>query len=142
MSPIFVQMGKQFLKELAPEIIEGMKDALKRSGVWIEDGIKKKIDDMIDYQVNVESKTVVRITKELLKKEDITEAAKNNIVPNSNMVAALLEKKEDIYIVYLAFLRDKELLPLNENRYVVIKAEGLSRDVETLFDGQSLVVLK
>ena len=117
MSPIFVQMGKQFLKELAPEIIEGMKDALKRSGVWIEDGIKKRIDDMIDYQVNVESKTVVRITKELLK-------------------------KEDIYIVYLAFLRDKELLPLNENRYVVIKAEGLSRDVETLFDGQSLVVLK
>ena len=96
---------------------------------------------MIDYQVNVESKTV-RITKELLKKEDITEAAKNNIVPNSNMVAALLEKKEDIYIVYLAFLRDKELLPLNENRYVVIKAEGLSRDVETLFDGQPLVVLK
>lgn len=141
MNPIFVQMGKQFLKELAPEIIEGMKDALKRSGVWIEDGIKKKIDDMIDYQVNVESKTV-RITKELLKKEDITEAAKNNIVPNSNMVAALLEKKEDIYIVYLAFLRDKELLPLIENRYVVIKAEGLSRDVETLFDGQSLVVLK
>lgn len=141
MSPIFVQMGKQFLKELAPKIIEGMKDALKRSGVWIEDGIKKKIDDMIDYQVNVESKTV-SINKELLKKEDITEAAKNNIVPNSNMVAALLEKKEDVYIVYLAFLRDKELLPLNENRYVVIKAEGLSRDVETLFDGQSLVVLK
>ncbi len=141
MSPIFVQMGKQFLKELAPKIIEGMKDSLKRSGVWIEDGIKKKIDDMIDYQVNVESKPV-RITKELLKKEDITEAAKNNIVPNSNMVAALLEKKEDIYIVYLAFLRDKELLPLNENRYVVIKAEGLSRDVETLFDGQPLVVLK
>ena len=141
MSPIFVQMGKQFLKELAPKIIEGMKDALKRLGVWIEEGVKKKIDDMIDYQVNVESKTV-RITKELLKKEDITEAAKNNIVPNSNMVAALLEKKEDIYIVYLAFLRDKELLPLNENRYVVLKAEGLSRDVETLFDGQPLVVLK
>jgi hypothetical protein len=141
MNTTFVQMGKQLLKEFGPEIIEGMKDALKRLGVWIEEGIKKKIDDMIDYQVNVESKTV-RITKELLKKEDITEAAKNNIVPNSNMVAALLEKKEDIYIVYLAFLRDKELLPLNENRYVVIKAEGLSRDVETLFDGQSLVVLK
>jgi hypothetical protein len=141
MNTTFVQMGKQLLKEFGPEIIEGMKDALKRLGVWIEEGIKKKIDDMIDYQVNVESKTV-RITKELLKKEDITEAAKNNIVPNSNMVAALLEKKEDIYIVYLAFLRDKELLPLNENRYVVIKAEGLSRDVETLFDGQPLVVLK
>ena len=133
MNTTFVQMGKQLLKEFGPEIIEGMKDALKRLGVWIEEGIKKKIDDMIDYQVNVESKTV-RITKELLKKEDITEAAKNNIVPNSNMVAALLEKKEDIYIVYLAFLRDKELLPLNENRYVVIKAEGLSRDVETLLD--------
>jgi hypothetical protein len=141
MNTTFVQMGKQLLKEFGPEIIEGMKDALKRLGVWIEEGIKKKIDDMIDCQVNVESKTV-RITKELLKKEDITEAAKNNIVPNSNMVAALLEKKEDIYIVYLAFLRDKELLPLNENRYVVIKAEGLSRDVETLFDGQPLVVLK
>jgi hypothetical protein len=141
MSPIFAQMGKQFLKVLVPGLYDVLKDALKRSGVWIEDGIKKQIKDMNCFPGNVESKTV-RITKELLKKEDITEAAKNNIVPNSNMVAALLEKKEDIYIVYLAFLRDKELLPSNENRYVVIKAEGLSRDVETLFDGQSLVVLK
>lgn len=131
--------GKEvFVEQIAPVLIEKMKSALQRAGVWIMDKVEDFIGG-IGQDPNV--KTVLE-KRELLKKDDIIQIAKENSVPNSNMVAALLESTENRYIVYLAYLRDKELLPQEENNYVTILAEGLSRDVDALFNGQQLIILK
>ena len=60
----------------------------------------------------------------------------------SNGVAAMKVIKENYNIVYLAYVKDRELLPVEDNHYVVIKATALTPEVISLFDGHELVILK
>lgn len=134
-----VTLGKEvFTEEVAPVLIEQMKSALQKAGAWIIDKVGDFIGS-IGQDTNI--KTVL-VKRDLLKKDDIIQIAKENIVPNSNMVAALMDSTKDCYVVYLAYLRDKELLPVEENKYVTITAEGLSRDVDALFNGRQLIIIK
>ena len=131
--------GKEvFIEEIAPVLIEQMESALQEAGAWIIDKVENFIGDN-GQNTNIKA---VLFKRDLLKKDDIIQIAKENIVPNSNMVAALMNSTKDCYVVYLAYLRDKELLPVEENKYVTITAEGLSRDVDALFNGQQLIVIK
>lgn len=131
--------GKEvFIEEIAPVLIEQLKSALQKAGAWI---IGKVGDVLGNNGQNTNIKTVL-VKRDLLKRDDIIQIAKENIVPNSNMVAAMMDSTENLYVVYLAYLRDKELLPVEENKYVTITAEGLSRDVDALFNGQQLIIIK
>jgi hypothetical protein len=139
MNEQLASLGKKvFIEEVAPILIEQMKSALQKAGAWIIG----KVGDIVRSIGQDSNINTVLVKRDLLKKDDIIQIAKENIVPNSNMVAALMDSTEDCYVVYLAYLRDKELLPVEENKYVTITAEGLSRDVDALFKGQQLIVIK
>jgi hypothetical protein len=113
--------------------------------------LKKKLEEvwqMLISSYNENSKesmsNVHKIVKEkdLLKKDDLVEAARENIVSGSDGVCAMLKKTDSKVFVFLAYLKDKELLPSDTNTYVILKAEAIARDVEVLFSNNELIILK
>lgn len=72
----------------------------------------------------------------------LTEISRRYRISCSNGVAAMKVIKENYNIVYLAYVKDRELLPVEDNHYVVIKATALTPEVISLFDGHELVILK
>jgi len=78
---------------------------------------------------------------ELINKEKLIGIIRANMVSNSNGVAVTLRKKKEANYLYTAFLKNDELLPQNENKYITIVAQGLARDVENLFEKSDIVVL-
>ncbi|HBJ77322.1 MAG TPA: hypothetical protein DDY68_06085 [Porphyromonadaceae bacterium] len=67
---------------------------------------------------------------------------KEYMVEKSNEVVALKTKQEEGYYLYLAYSKDRDLLPKEENKYLIIKAKTLSKEVEELFVNSECVILK
>ena len=68
--------------------------------------------------------------------------AKEHIVEGANEVAAMRVKEENGWFIYLAYAKDRELLPSDTNRYLILKANSLAQDVEELFKESELIILK
>lgn len=78
---------------------------------------------------------------EMLTKSSLVDIAKKNIVVGSNQVAVMKSETDKAYFVYLAYLNGDELMPNNENNFVVVKAEALSKEVISLFADKELRIL-
>lgn len=78
---------------------------------------------------------------QLLTKDYVANTLKENIVPESNAAAALLRKDKDNIYLYTAYLKDSELLPVENNKYLIFIADAIARDLEAIFDGKELIVL-
>ena len=72
----------------------------------------------------------------------LTEISRRYRVNSSNGVAAMKVIKDNSNIVYLAYVKDRDLLPVEDNHYVVIKATALTPEVINLFEENKLVILK
>lgn len=72
----------------------------------------------------------------------LTEISRRYRVNSSNGVAAMKVIKDNSNIVYLAYVKDRDLLPVEDNHYVVIKATALTPEVINLFKENKLVILK
>lgn len=81
-------------------------------------------------------------TTGLLDMETLVSMAKQYITSKSNEIVALRTKEDDGYIIYLAYAKDRQLLPTKDNNYLIIKADALDKDVEALFEESELVILK
>ncbi|MCF0195422.1 MAG: hypothetical protein HUK00_09650 [Bacteroidaceae bacterium] len=68
--------------------------------------------------------------------------AKQYVVESSNEIVAMKMKQEDGIFVYLAYSKDRQLLSHEDNRYLIIKAQTLAKDVEALFAESELIILK
>ncbi len=90
------------------------------------------------------SANVNKVQKDFLNKEGLVTIAKENRVPDANEVCVMKKDDEDGkgYIVYIAYAKDRELLPMEQNKYVIIMCEGLSRDLLSLFSDKQLIILK
>ena len=139
------------IEQVAPYLKEQFFKTIEQLGIWAKEKIsnvdwEKKIDVFFSEPFFPEIPQNVKITKlekELMNKANLIEIAKQNIVPNSNEVLAMLnDKGKNAYYLYLAYSKDKEMLPQEENNYVIIKAEGVTKDLQSLFDGHELIILK
>ena len=79
---------------------------------------------------------------ELLDLVTLVGFAKEHIVKNSNEIVVMRVKEEACSYIYLAYSRDRELLPSDSNRYLIIKAQALTPEVEDLFKESELIILK
>lgn len=150
MNQAIVQEGEKLLKELTPILKEQWGKAwnwLKEQAKDLDwekvfDNLKHGIEDALDSGMPDNVKTVC-VEKDLLKKDDLVKIARENIVAGSNQVlAAINTKQKSAYYVYLAYACNREMIPQEENTYVIIKAEALAKDVENLFGGKELIILK
>lgn len=79
---------------------------------------------------------------DMLDMSTLVSFAKKYIVQNSNEIVAMKVKQDDSCFIYLAYSKDRQLLPTTDNKYIIIKAQTLSKEVEELFVESELVILK
>ena len=97
--------------------------------------LKKFVEDLLKSR-NVKYETV-----DMLTKSDMISLIRLNMVNGSNGVAAFKQPKDEKMLVYLAYCKDKELLPEDTNCYIVIEAKVLANDVNVLFKDSDLIIL-
>lgn len=103
---------------------------------------KEKVRKFIDSFKTALKMTIHNEDCVVLDMKLLTEISRRYRMSCSNGVAAMKVIKENYNIVYLAYVKDRELLPVEDNHYVVIKATALTPEVISLFDGHELVILK
>ena len=72
----------------------------------------------------------------------IETSRKYSVEGSSDGVAAMKIVTDNTNYIYLAYVKDRELLPVDQNHYVVIKASALTPEVIDLFEGQELIIIK
>ena len=123
LSPVFAEEAKSAVSLIA-------EDAAKQWSDFVEE-VKK------DPQKNVSCQEF-----ELLNSSKLITIAKENKVEGANEVYAWKKQGKQNYFVYLAYGKDQEMLEQDNNKFIVLKADGLSRDLENLFEESELVILK
>ena len=79
---------------------------------------------------------------EVVTKDKIVEIAKECMFPNCNEVVAMKKNGKDYdSIIYLAYSKDRELLPQEKNFYVIINAKEITKSVDELFGEKELIIL-
>lgn len=141
MKDVLTGEGLSILKECGKDLLTTLENEinriLKAAGLWLKEGVECFLNDSNQKS----SVKVTPIKEEFLKLDRLVEIAKANIVPNSNQIAAILKKGDNSTIIYLAYCKDKELLPEKDNNYVIIEAEGINREIENLFGDNELIIL-
>ena len=75
--------------------------------------------------------------------QDLVRLAKSNAAKGGNQVVVYkMAVDSGGFVVYVAYAKDRQLLPVESNRYVVVRANSLAPDVVTLFEDSNLVILK
>ena len=134
---IIEEVGGELIYESALKIKQFFIKALEAAGEIIGDAFND-----LKESGNKSKVKLTKVEKELLRKDDIIQIAKDNIVEGYNEVCAWLKEGENGYKLYLAYALNKELLPKEKNNFVIISAEGLSRDASALFKDKELIILK
>lgn len=155
--PIMEAMDKAFkefiplVEEKSKELVQGVSEVLIptviEEGKATIEGIKqdtKEAWEEFKKKVNTPQMPANFVVKdvEFLNSQKLLEFAKENIVNGSNEVYAIKKQKGNSFFVYLAYGKDKVPFEQDKNKYVIIKAEGLSADILNLFTESELVILK
>lgn len=131
------------MNEYMKQIIEGL----------VEKYGPKAIDLSIDYAKNrikgfVQSFKAANMANmhyeevQVLDKKSLVDIGRKYCVEESDGVATMKTVKDNANYVYLAYVLNRELLPVETNSYVIIKAAALSPDVLALFEDNELIILK
>lgn len=120
--------------------------------ILVEQG-RKKVDEVLKEYTPLLEDLVKNLTGEMkgvafgkevgmLDMPTLVQIARQYIVPKSNETIALKVQQSDCYFIYLAYSKDRQLLPTSDNKYVIIKAETLAKEVDDLFTKSELIILK
>lgn len=110
-------LGKKVKEEIVPMASEFFKNLFGTDNIFVE-----KTD--------------------ILTIEKIVEISKKYLVEGSDEVAAYKQLKDDTFFVYLAYCKDGDLIAEEANKYIIIEADGLAKDVKELFVESDIVVLR
>ena len=143
---LYVIMIETKLESTIAEVVEqGIKILVKNVGTVltkIKEEYVPLLDELIKNLTGETKGIAFGKTTELLDMKTLVSMAKQYVTPNSNEIVALRTKEDDGYIIYLAYSKDRQLLPTEDNNYLIIKADALDKDVEALFEESELVILK
>ena len=91
---------------------------------------------------NREAVTTRQYTTEFLKKDPLLTIIKENIVPGANQSCVMKSANETHLLIYVAFAKDRNLLPTTENVYICITCEAISRELENMFNKHELIIIE
>ena len=132
--------------EKIEQVIQQAINCLIEHGSKIVDEVKKEYVPLLDdFVKNLKGDIKgVALGKEVdvLDMQALVSFAKNYIVSESNEIVAMKTKQEDGYFIYLAYSKDRKLLPVANNKYLIIKAQALAKEVEDMFAESELIILK
>lgn len=130
-------------EEILQPLWEDLKEELKEAGKdMIKDIAKDELPKLKKFVSDLlTSKNVKCESVDVLTKSDMISLIRLNRVNGSDGVAAFKQQKDEKMFVYLAYCKDRDLLPEETNCYIVIEANALNEDVENLFKESDLIIL-
>lgn len=117
-------------ERIQEKLLDRVGDSIKHFFEKFSEGFKKNGANIIVESI------------EILNHKTLVEIATKHKVEGSSEVAAYKINTVDEYIVYLAYVKERELLDESINRYIIIRSQSISRDVEKLFNNDQLILLK
>lgn len=91
---------------------------------------------------NREAVTTRQYTTEFLKKDQLLTIIKENLAPGANQSCVMKSANETHLLIYVAFAKDRNLLPTTENVYICITCEAISRELENMFNKHELIIIE
>lgn len=128
-----------FLKALEPGIKE-LESHVAKELNGLSDELKSAWSDFVKALSETPNVCVEQVS--ILNQSKLVEISQKHMVEGSNAVAVVKAVVDKSDIVYLAYMKDDELIETEKNKFVNIKAEALGRDVLELFGEEKLIVLK
>lgn len=126
-----IEQGVEMLRKKGEEIIHEVTEEYLP---LVEDFIKNMTGEIKGKAFGKEV--------DVLDLATLIDFAKKYIVNGSNEIVAIRSKDADSYFIYLAYSQDRELIGIDKNRYLIIKAKQLADDVNQLFNESELIILK
>ena len=90
---------------------------------------------------NTEAVTTRQYTTEFLKKDQLLTIIKENLAPGANQSCVMKSANETHLLIYVAFAKDRNLLPTTENVYICITCEAISHELENMFNKDNLIII-
>lgn len=131
---IQINLIEELLKE-ATSLINKASDSIEE---WT-DTIKSSSNPETNI---VKLPSIVEEIIETLRMSDLTTVVRAHMPKNANAVAAYYSKTKNAYRITLTYLKEREILPKEENKVIVITSEFISREIENLFENRSVIILK
>lgn len=140
------------MNELIATVAENLKEKLlqdllpviqEKGGELISKIKENPIDFIKEFLKGFQSSNANTVYEsiETISKDKLIEIAKSHIVPNATEIAAYKTETEDAFVIYLAYTKDKELLDIENNCYIIIKSNALAKDIVNLFGDDKLIIL-
>lgn len=128
-----IKFAKEIAEKLLPTIIDWAKEFLNDV---LREGLPKH-----PSRSNATFKGEI-VDIPFLNQTSLVEQTRNNAPKNANGAVAYRKATEKDYYIYITYMQDDELLPKENNYQFVIKSERQARDIENLFEGRELIILK
>lgn len=123
----FLMEVTEFINQ-ASEQVEGWSETIKEKNRQFES--TEKLPPIVQEQI------------ETLRMPDLTAVVRAHMPKNATAVAAYYSKTKSAYQITLTFLKEREILPEEENKLIVISSELISREIENLFADRTVIILK
>lgn len=123
------------VEEYGPTVVNAVKDATTEY-------INERIGKFLESFKAAQNATIYNHNVVVLDLATLTEFGRKYRVSSSDGVAAMKVVKNNTNIIYLAYTKNRELIPNKENCYVVIQASALTPEVINLFEDHELIILK
>lgn len=123
------------VEEYGPTVVNVVKDATTEY-------INERIGNFLESFKAAQNATIYNHNVVVLDLATLTEFGRKYRVSSSDGVAAMKVVKNNTNIIYLAYTKNRELIPNKENCYVVIQASALTPEVINMFEDHELIILK
>lgn len=133
------ELKKWFVEKALPVIRQIWERA--RTKLFDDGGIISQIKDNAQDFIDAARLDVSFEKVDVLSVSNLVEFSKNHMVAGSDGVVAIRKPKDESVFVFLAYVKDRDLLPEETNHYVVVEAKSLADDTKELFGDLDLVIL-
>lgn len=132
--PVILPQPGPYIKSLMQEI-SNLVNKIKSEYIPI-------LNDFVKNMTGEIKGTVMGNEVDVLDMPTLVSFAKRYIVRGSNEIVAIRTRESGCQIVYITYAKDRQLLDVSANRYLIFKAKSLAGDVEKLFEESELVIIK
>lgn len=126
--------------------IQAAIEALRQKGEAMFTNIKKEywplVQNIFDNLKGVLGLNVFGHEEQELSKTQLISIAKQYMPRGCNEVVVMRKAEPTGIILFISYALDRRLLEQDKNNYVIIKADKLAEEVESLFQESDLIILK
>ena len=130
-------------KSLIGKAVEQLKDYIQNSDLLkkVKVAYLPILQELIKNFMNETEFDIFGEEVTTLTIEQLVNIAKKYMVSDANEIVVIKKQESDATILYLSYAKDRELIERGKNKYIIIKATELTKEVSELFTESDLIIL-